>query len=251
MLRITVCFKIVHDLEYIQAEELIALRDGRLDLNLFKTIFGTYDEAALETALRLADGARAEGNEAELSALTVVQKNTKLDRRFAQDLFAVGFDTVTALYTDEDIDFQPGVSAQILSNYLAGESAERKQIIIMGKQTSPGESGMVPLLTAGLLQLPLTQNVRALHYSNDLHSGVYVVAEAEHPWLRVATLREKLAAKEKQMIEIDAGEVNSSFGALQFDQYIYEEKKRQCRMIEGKDLEEQVGKLWTEIKQSF
>ena len=255
-MRILICFKVIRDLEYITPGELLALAGGRLDMSVFQQVIGSYDEAALETALRLADDLREQKDDVILHALTV----GSCESRFAKNLYALGFDEVFCLATEQDISWKPEFTAGCIAAFVRGGGGY--DLILTGKQAGPGENAMTPRLLAHELDLPCLPEVIemiphkkgiAVKCKTDTGSCslilispvVCAVGEAAHLYLRVATLREKLATASKELRVLPAA-VFPPERAAEFLCYIYEEQEKQCRFIEGADLKQKVHTLWTE-----
>jgi electron transfer flavoprotein beta subunit len=257
MVRILVCFKITFDLEYITPGELLALKEGRLDLSVFQRIIGGYDEAALENALRLAEAARARGEAVLTHGLTLDSGV----HQAAKNLYALGFDELVCLSREEDLDWSPDETAACLGRFISERPPY--DLILMGKQAGPGESAQVPRILAFRLGLPCLGEVSTLEWCEKgirivaktdrgkrsctvTRPAVYALGEADHPYLRVATLREKIAAASKEVQIRDPGKPSGSRDAPRHLGYIYEIQEKQCRFIAGKNTEEKTGILWRE-----
>jgi electron transfer flavoprotein beta subunit len=256
-MRILVCFKVIRELEYITAGELSALRDGCLDMSVFQQIIGSYDESALETALRLADDLREQKNSVIVHALTV----GNCEDRFAKNLYALGFDEVICLAAEQDMTWRPECTAACIAAFVKANGTY--DLILTGKQASPGESAQVPRLLAQELGMPcLPEVIELIPHKKGLAAvcktdrgrcsltlirpAVCAIGEAVHPYLRVATLREKLAAASKKMQILAAAEIPPLMGTARRLHYIYETSEKQCRIIEGANLEQKVQILWAE-----
>jgi electron transfer flavoprotein alpha/beta subunit len=261
-MRILVCFKVVRDVEYITPRELSALRDGRLELSVFQQVIGSYDEAALETALRLADGFKELGNEIAIHALTV----GTCESRFAKNLYVLGFDEVICLATEQDITWRPEFTAGCIASFVKADGGF--DLILAGKQAGPGENALLPRLLAGELGLPCLPEIIALSPGEKgiaavaktdrgrcsltlIRPAVCAIGEAAHPYLRVATLKEKLNAASKKMRFLTAAEAPQIMGAARFLHYNYEVREKQCRFIKGANLEQKIDILWAEHLQQW
>ena len=275
-MRILVCFKVVYDLEYITPQELLSLQNDSLDIAVFKKIIGSYDEAALETALCLAENAREQGETVALHALTVGE----CEKRFLENLFPLGFDDVFRIQLEtsalpdhsrvagspeEDFSWQPELAADCIASFVKDSGAY--DVIITGKQAGPGESGLVPRMLAhrlGLVSLPevfsLEWSRRGIKVITKTDTGqafmkvkkpaVFAVGEALHPYLRVPTLREKIAAGSREVQVLPAAGISPGPGAIQFLRYDYTMPQRDCRMIEGNSLSEKLETLWACLQRS-
>jgi electron transfer flavoprotein alpha/beta subunit len=270
-MRILVCFKIVYDLEDVTPEELVSLQEGGLDISVFKKIIGSYDEAGLETALRLAENVRQRGNAVTLHGLTVGD----CEKRFFGNLFPLGFDDLTGIpmpvntmqtelphpaHTDvDDYSWQPELIAHTIAAFVKEQGGY--DVIITGKQASPGENGLVPFLLAFSLGQPCISEVfsleghdRGIRVITKTDTGraamtitrpaVYAVGEAQYSYLRVPTLREKLNAGSREPRIWSPADCISVCNSIHFLHYVYTMKKRQCRMVEGLNQEEKLNNVW-------
>ncbi|MGD9559305.1 MAG: hypothetical protein AB7V55_01695 [Oscillospiraceae bacterium] len=254
-MRILVCYKTAYDTEYITPDELEALRDGALDLTYFKKIIAQYDEAALEAALRLKEQALAGGEAVFLCALTVGVHEAP----FAQDLYALGFDEVALVKTQQ----QPGCAPEEVARQAAAFFARGGgfDVVLTGRQAPPGESGQVPFLLAEMLGVPCLPNVYDVHYAPgglraELLDGggamrlgvqgpaVCAMGDAKHPYLRVATLREKLAARGKEAVAIEETPSENRMPVFERERYVYEKPQKHGRMLPGETAREKAEALW-------
>lgn len=90
-MKIAVCFKIVPD--YEEAAPSTWENIDVMDFTYVKKIYGCFDEAALETGLKLKDSIQAAGRSVETLAVTVGGGPEVL----LQGLFAAGFDRVVTI----------------------------------------------------------------------------------------------------------------------------------------------------------
>ena len=254
-MRILVCFKVNRDIEHITPSELCDLRDGKLDLSIFKNRFGVYDEAALENALRLADSVKQMGYPATVDAVTVGE----CDERFAKDLYSLGFETVYRIHIEECETRPPELIAKSI-----GELVEKNNdyyAIFTGKQSCPSESGQVPYILAACLRMPCMPDVLEVRLGNNgiiattktevgtstrvVHGpAVYIVGDAIHPYLRAATLRERLGANSRSVKEYIPKIHNLYMDAGQCLRYMFEPYEKNCELITGETVEEKTKMLW-------
>lgn len=257
MIRILVCFKTVYDLEHAVPQELCDLRDGKLNPGVFGRRLGNYDEAALENALRIVDEIKENKEEVVLHGVTIGEKDTQ----FGKELYALGFQKITYVQIpeEEDLTYQPELAAAILTEYVTKECGY--DMIFMGKQAGMGENAMTPYLLAEGLKMPCVTEVYSIERTPRgmavvsqterrtvrrvvTKPAVYVIGEAQHPYLRMATLREKLAAKEKEISYIQTELPRVQMHSLEFQRLLYESQEKQCQMIEGGTAREKAQKLW-------
>lgn len=249
-MKILACFKIVCDFERITPAELTALQEGSLNLSVFKRIFGSYDEAALENARRLAEEIR-KTEDCKLDAVTVGD----CEPRFLKNLYALGFDEVFKVRGEKDAAANICRLAEDVGGY---------DMIFTGRQAWPNERGLTPYLIAKKLSLPCISNVidltRTLSgvrvvsktdygaFTRTVTSpAVYSMGEAAHPYLHIATLREKLAAESKSVSEIDIAAADMQVHTGEFLRFVYEHTEKQCRFIEGETDAQKAHALWQEV----
>lgn len=255
MIKILVCFKIVRDFEGITSSELCALRDGTLNISLFKKIINTYDEAALETARRLKEYILS-AQPCELHAVTV----GVCEPRFVKELYAIGFDEIMNILPSKQECNSEDV-ASFLYNLL--QSRGGYSAILTGKQAWPGENGLMPYILANRLSIPCFPEITQLHWKNGIRmtmktdSGeltctaktpaVYIIGDAVHPYLKIATLREKLDTKHLTLSTIESSLFPPRLDLGQLTKLLYEKQERQCRFVEGENLHDKVKILLKEV----
>jgi electron transfer flavoprotein alpha/beta subunit len=246
-----VCFKTAYNLDDVTAEEWnLCLQDGQNPVFLKKALCA-YDESALELALRLADGARERGEDAELTALTI---DDELPELTVKNLFAVGYSHVNYVPCAEDLRFRPDLTAALIRGCVrrAGDGFD---LILTGQQANVGDNGQTHLLTAEALGLPCVLNVTDASYEKYglrvfslVDEGVLEqtltgravlgVGNALHPYLRVATLRERMSASQKNALEISP-ELLLPTGMerrkpmVELRGLVREKAQRDCRFIKG------------------
>jgi electron transfer flavoprotein beta subunit len=125
------------------------IRDGHIDLTGASWIPNTFDEYAVETALRLLEngdtGARQPGGE-----IVVVSLGPEDAAKEVRTALAMGVDRAIHVVTkDEDIDSL--VVTKVLASIIA---AEKPDVVIMGKQAVDGDANQVGQMLAGKLGWP-------------------------------------------------------------------------------------------------
>ncbi len=203
---IAVCFKVTPDLDHLTVCEAKEIAAGTWDVSFARPVFGAYDEAALESALRLRDEAEARGMPYRLMAVTA----GPCQSRFFTELFALGFHRVLHAETEGNLDFSPVQTAHVLAGAIM--AAGGANLVLTGQQAAPGESGIVPALLAselGIAYMPRavevqwTPDVRlATVFQTDTGVGkadvrlpvLCAVENAHYPHLRLARLKDRLAA---------------------------------------------------------
>ena len=258
-MKLLVCFKMTYDLDDVSAREWNRCLEDTGEPAFFKEMINVFDESALELALRLADDARALGCDAEATALTV---GKDLPEIVARNLFAAQFDHVVRVKYDKDLRFHPDITAGIISRFIVENGGF--DLILTGRQAGVGDNAITHLLVAETLGLPCvldiidavyTQNgIRAKSIVDEgvLHQTitmpvVLAVGNALHPYLRIATLRERLAASQKCADEIEYKDLQAPDRELSnvlYSGLAREKKHRGCLMIEADTAEEKVRLLY-------
>ena len=226
-MRILVCFKVVDDLDDLLAEDWRQLTPAGPDTGCCKRVLGCFDEAALESALRLRDEL-ADAGGAELTALTA---DPGYSEHLLSALPAVGYDRVACAESGADLRYDPAGTASILKEYISKNGPY--DLILCGRQAPPANSGAVPLLLAEALELDAVCDAEDMRMGPDAARGaltvvsaldegvcerdyplplLVTVGSARHSYLRMPTLREKLAAKNKKPEHAD-GLPRASSGA--------------------------------------
>lgn len=197
-MRIAVCFKIVADFEDVIPSDWDCME--ALDFSYVKKIYGCYDEAALETALRFRDELTAAGEPVRCVAVTAGHGPAVL----LSGLYAAGFDEVMCIEGGDwegspveggptelscieggplehlrieggPLEFAPGQTAELLCGFL---KAEQPDLIFTGQSVGACDSGMVPPLIAAGLGYEWLGSVTEVHYNYD-EKWVEAVCENE------------------------------------------------------------------------
>ena len=125
------------------------IKDGHIDLTGASWIVNTFDEYAIETALRLlengAENARLPGGE-----LVVISLGPEDAAKEIRTCLAMGADrAIHVVTTDAEID-----SLVVVSVLKAIIEAEKPDVVIMGKQAVDGDANQVGQMLAGKLAWP-------------------------------------------------------------------------------------------------
>ncbi len=227
-MKVLVCCKVVPDLEMLTEEDWI-VRDMDVELRFAKKEWNTFDESALEMALRLrdswdkawaggvtgeavvetvngADDGGGEGLGYVLTALTIGDAGAD---PFLKNLLALKFDHAARIEHGGDVRFSPAVVAELIARYIR-ESGQ--DVILMGNRSGPGDNGVTPLMTAELLGAPCITRVRDIRPASSASDRLIVESEvddgileqeinppcvlsvgnAEKTYLRVPTLKDKM-----------------------------------------------------------
>lgn len=250
-MKICVCFKIVPDLDQVLESDWAAVSQG-LDTSYVKKMINCFDETALEMALRLKDTA-ADGA-VSCTAVTVGGGLTGL----MKGLYAVGYDRVVSIPL-ENREFCPETVASLLAGFIKDGDFD---LVLAGKQAGMADSGVVPPTLAGLLGRPFIGDTVAagledgqLVLEHETPGGLEVlrlrgpvaasVGDAVYAYLRVATLREKMAASKRDIETWAAPPVRPA----ERPDFIRETSAKECVMIEGESAgakADEVYKKWIE-----
>lgn len=234
-MKIGVCFKIVPDYEDVLPEEW---QDSAcLDFSFVKKIYGCFDEAALEMALQIVDDFKAANGAAgwvdegaandlptsdasapetfdmvETVAVTCGAPEGAVSEGLLRALFAAGFSDVVLLPPCDA--FSPPSTADMLAAYFMENPAD---LILSGRMTGPGDSGMVPFYLAKALGLPLLTELTFARYDDEAKKleitrkgsqtlqtcrltkpVVATVGDAEAAYLRLFPLKARMEAKKRE-----------------------------------------------------
>ncbi|NLE23194.1 MAG: hypothetical protein GX624_10540 [Actinobacteria bacterium] len=241
-MRIAVGFKVTPDFEALRAADwarvaAAADAEGRAQATRYvRRVFGVFDEAALELALRLRDARADDGLPTGLAAFTVGGPDAS---PFLHTLQALGFDCLrvdpgggpaSAADTAEAagaLDFAPAATAALVAACARQLGAD---ILLLGERGGPGGSGTVPFLAAEALGRPCVTCVTAiepagadrLRVSFRADDGpvraltappcVLAVGNAVVSMLRVPTLKERLAVRDVPVTQFTAADLGVDVG---------------------------------------
>lgn len=255
---IAVCVKTVPDYDMVPVKEWQAVEGSHPDISYVRDCFGCFDETALELALRL----KEQDPGVELRAVSVGEATGLL-----KGLYAVGYSQVTALPPAEartELDFRPERTAGYLAAYFRQHPAE---LILCGRQTGPGDSGMVPYLLAQELEAPCVPGVVALNAPpsggevlaqamcmdgtvRELRRGTVVILNnVPDCFLRLPTLKEKLAARTREVLVETAECPQKELDGVTLERLEAPPRREKCRFLEG-TVEEQAAGLLAWLRES-
>jgi electron transfer flavoprotein beta subunit len=152
------------------------IKDGHIDLTGASWIVNTFDEYAVETALRLlengADGTRPGGGEIIVVSLGPADAQKEL-----RTTLAMGADRAIHVETN-DADIDSLVVVKVLKGII---DAEKPDLVIMGKQAVDGDANQVGQMLAGKLgwaqatfaaTIELSADKKALTVGREVDGGV-------------------------------------------------------------------------------
>lgn len=220
-MNILVCLKIVDDLDGILEEDWKNASISSLNFDYTKKMVDYYDEAALELALRLKDSLRDIGSNCKVDVVTVDPVDRKL---FFRSFFAVGVNNISQIIPEEELLFSPYKIASLISAFAKHDY----DVLLFGMQNSLANDCQTYYAVAHTLNIDCITNITNLEMLNDdlkiyfdednysfegLVSPPIVIAvgDTQHPYLRMATLREKLKAGKKSANYYQSSEFLSTF----------------------------------------
>jgi len=208
------------------------------------TVFGFFDEGALETGLRVKD----------IDDTTILDAVSlgKEDKTYTQYLYANGYNNVC--YLNANSDFDSKNTAKELSSYIKDKGYD---LILMGESVGPMDTGSVPYLMSNLLDCPIINNISEvtvqdnhlvltretsesieLYQIDSKSSVIAVISNAKHPYLRLASYVNKEKVK-----DISADQQKAADGKANVRFVLPENKMRSAKYI----AKEELKKLLNEI----
>jgi electron transfer flavoprotein beta subunit len=230
-LRIAVGFKVTPDYEALRPADWSRLAAGTgapggeaSALKYVRRVLGPFDEAALELALRLRDARSERGLQTGLAAFSIAGREAG---PFLTTLRALGFETAR-VDAGADLGFAPAASAALVAACVRRLGGD---VLLLGAQSGPGDSGMVPFLTAETLGRPCVTQVTAIAPLDDgrlratfaADGGllratvappcVLAIGNALVSMLRVPTLKDRLAVRDLPTAALTAEELGVAVSA--------------------------------------
>jgi electron transfer flavoprotein beta subunit len=167
--------KILVPIKRVPDPELKAkIKDGKLDLSGAQWVVNTFDEYAVEAALRLTENADDGSRDGEVVVVTIGPDDAGAQLRSA---LAMGADRAIHI-SGEDAELDSLMVAKTLK---AVYEAESPDLVLMGKQAVDGDANQVGQMLAGLLELPqatfaasieLVDEGKALIVGREVDAGV-------------------------------------------------------------------------------
>ena len=214
-LRIAVGFKVTPDYEALRPADWARAGRPRADgtsvagpdVRFVRRVLGPFDEAALELALRVRDARAGRGLHTELAAFSIAGREAD---PFLETLQALGYERACRVEPGADLDFAPAATARLVAacaQRLGGD------VLLLGAQGGPGDSGLVPFLAAEALGRPCLTQVTDVDAEGEAGPRVtwadgrsrlrarvappcvLAVGNALVSMLRVPTLKDRLAVR--------------------------------------------------------
>lgn len=253
MMKVTVLLSVVHDTELVMERDWEEAAPGRLDISYTRRVPDLFDEAAAEYALRLRSERAARGEQTRLTGLL----RGSAPESLIKNLFAVGFERLVLLPCGEALP-DPARIAEQAAEWIRSDGG--CDCLFLGQMDSVSCDLTLPGRLAALLALPYTGFVSDLQLAGD-HlrvkrrgasgwlcaetnaCGVFGFYNAEHAFLRLATLREKLAvsgmrAEKAGLLPCPAPSAPQLTGLQSAMQ------RRCCRLLDASDPAESARQVW-------
>lgn len=146
-------------------EQKLKLAGGKMDLAAASWQMNTFDEYAVETALRLSEKGKGGERSGEIVVVSIGPKEASQQMRGA---LAMGADRGVLVIT-EDAALDADAIARVLEKVV---EREKPDAVILGKQTVDGDSNQVGQILAGLLGWPQATFAASIHVAADQKSAV-------------------------------------------------------------------------------
>jgi electron transfer flavoprotein beta subunit len=256
-MNILVCFKTAPDLEMLNDEDWVIDKNLQIDTSFLKPTLNSYDESALEIALKLSDASESVKVPLDLNALTIAGSGATT---ILKTLNALRFKRVVRIDSHDDLRFRPMAIASILTQYVLKYAPQ--DVLLLGRQTSIGENARTHLLVAEMLGWPcITQAIRIelvdrnhVMVTSQMDDGwlrqriqtpcVLSIGDAPNTYMRVPTLKDRLRYGKRpiETLSIKDFQLSDETEALIDLEVIHH--KRAGILIEGKSPEEKARKLY-------
>lgn len=236
----------------------------QIDLSYTKKALNSFDESALEIALRLFDESERCNN---LSKLTAVSISGDSIENFSKMLYALKYDNVVRINFEDDLTFNSAGVAELLAAYYQKYGGQ--QAILMGRQSGPGDNAETPLRVAEILGLPCVTGVMNIKRTNQedvlevlrLADGgtitqmiklpaVFQIGDSPITNMRVPTLKDKMKTKSKKVAILSLGDLDQDKSSIQdmndleLISFVRLKEERTTQTIEGKDAKEKAEILF-------
>jgi electron transfer flavoprotein beta subunit len=141
------------------------IKDGHIDLTGASWIVNTFDEYAVETALRLCENG-AENARLPNTEIVVVSLGPDDAAKEIRTCLAMGADRAIHVVTT-DLEIDSLVVVKVLQSIIA---AEKPDLVVMGKQAVDGDANQVGQMLAGKLGWPQATFAASIETSGDAKS---------------------------------------------------------------------------------
>jgi electron transfer flavoprotein beta subunit len=146
-------------------EQKLKLSSGRIDLSAATWQVSTFDEYAVETALRLSEKGKGGERSGEVVAVSIGPKEVSQQMR---GVLAMGVDRGILIPAD-DAALDADAVARLLAKVV---EREKPDLVVLGKQTVDGDSNQVGQILAGLLAWPQATFLASIRVSADEKTAI-------------------------------------------------------------------------------
>lgn len=257
-MKVLVCIKTVYDLDSLNQDAWKEILEENMTFSYIRKLFSCFDEAALELGIRLTEELDNAEKPHSLTAVTI-DPSSESDN-LLKGLFALKFDRVCKIVPSSDLQYSPLDTAQILADFVLENGGY--DLIFMGQQSIGSDNGQTHWILSELLGMPTVTNLSSLTLKDDhllvkhvrdnyiaeaqvTTPSILIVENAENPYLRFATLREKMAASKNKVEIFEKDIISKSCEPVKIWQEV---QSRKCKIIEGENTAERVEKLVNELK---
>ena len=243
------CFKVTPDFEELPEADWAAAAANGVQTRYVRRVLNCFDESALELALRLSDTLAARGKTVDLGALSIGGREVE---PYLTTLVALGYERATRVAPEADVagagpadadakanaaaaaadagfELAPAAVAAIIAAHVG--RTDRSDLLLLGCRSGPGDSGTVPFRVAEALDWPCLTQVTEVEPLGDgrlrvagmVDDGllrvtlrlpcVLAVGNAVVSHLRVPTLRDRLARRERPIDVLAAAELGIDVAA--------------------------------------
>jgi electron transfer flavoprotein alpha/beta subunit len=256
-MNILVCFKAVPDLNMLTVGDWVVKQNLQLDVSFVRLILNSYDESALEIALRLSDASARLNLSLTLSTLTIDGPKATSILKY---LNALRFNQVIRIDHHEDTRFNSTAIASILTQYVSKYAPQ--DILLTGRQNGVGENAQTPLLTAEMLGWPCITQVIGVEPVDKQHVTVTCLADdgrlqqtiqtpcvlsvgdAPSTFLRVPTISDRMRYGKRPIKVLSSEDFETCDETNELIDLKIVEYKRPAILIEGQSPQEKANKLY-------
>lgn len=208
-----VAFQIVPDLEPLQGNAARVTENGEIDTSFLAKALDCYDASALELAIQLSEKSESCHCLFELEAVTADNHPVE---SVMKSLYALGFGRVVHAFR---ADGAPLSGDEIASAVCAAAVGGGADLLLFGRESSTGGSGILPYIVAETLKIPVYPEVARIDREGEnllkiccltddgsaeftvRTPAVLTVGNAENAFLRFPTLKDKLKSKNKEVLQ--------------------------------------------------
>lgn len=243
-MKIISCIKHVHNLELILEQDWI-VNNNKVDVSYANKIINPYDEAALELMLKIKDI-----HKAKTKAITI--GNNKADDILRKAL-AIGVEEVERIDSNKEESLNNTV--ELLYNSI---KKDNPSLVLCGKQSDNKNHGQTGQKLAAKLDWPCFANVFDITINNnqaiifqktkkgilEITTNLPIVVttiQSDNSFLRLATLRNSIEARKKEIIVTE----NSNIAEIKETKQLTTIKSnKECKYItSNKELENLINSL--------